>query len=176
MLQEKAATENMKVSEEELKEQYNIETKTVTARHILVDDEETANEVIEKLNNGEDFAELAKKYSKDDSTKDNGGDLGVLEPDRLVREFTLAAFKLKENEISKPVKSNYGYHIIQVTKVEPKKDVKSFEEMKDELEEKVKIAKLDAITVQEAVNQVIEEANVKIHDKDLKIFWNRTSN
>ncbi len=168
LLQEKAAAEKIKVTEKELKEQYNIDTKTVTARHILVEDEKTAKKVKKKLDQGEDFAELAKKYSKDEATAKKGGDLGELNPDELVRPFVVAAFKLEENEISDPVESDYGYHIIQATKVEKKKNTKSFEEMKPELEKAVKRAKLDTTAVQKALDEAVEKANVKIKDKDLK--------
>lgn len=75
----------------------------------------------QRLDNGEDFAALAKELSTDTATAEKGGDLGELNPDQLVREFTVAAYKLKENEISDPVKTDYGYHIIQATKVTEKK-------------------------------------------------------
>lgn len=168
LLQEKAAKDKIKVTNDELKEQYGIETKTVTARHILVADEETAKQVKQRLDNGEDFAALAKELSIDTATAKKGGDLGELNPDQLDREFTVAAYKLKENEISDPVKTDYGYHIIQATKVTEKKDVKPFDKMKSELEDKVKQSKLDSTTVQKAVDEAVKNADVKINDKDLK--------
>ncbi|MCU9612515.1 peptidylprolyl isomerase [Caldibacillus lycopersici] len=174
LLQEKAAKDEIKVTDEDLQDQYNIETKTVSARHILVADEKTANEVLEKLNNGEDFAALAKEYSTDTATAENGGDLGELDPSQLVREFTVAAFKLKENEISQPVQSSYGYHIIQATKVTEKDDVKSFDDMKTELEDKVKTAKMDQATIDAALNKAVEDAKVKVKDKDLEDTFKTT--
>lgn len=172
LLQEKAGKAKVKVTDEELKEQYNIESKTVTARHILVADEEKAKEVKAKLDKGEDFAKLAKEYSTDTATAEKGGDLGDLNPDQLVRPFVLAAYKLKVNEISNPVQSDYGFHIIQVTKITDKKDVKSFDDMKPELKDKVKKAKLDSTTVQKAVDEAVKKADVKIKDKDLKDILN----
>ncbi|WAA13009.1 peptidylprolyl isomerase [Fervidibacillus halotolerans] len=168
LLQEKAAMDGMEVSEEELKQQYNYETKTVTARHILVNDEETAQEVLDKLNNGEKFEDLAKEYSQDTASAENGGDLGVLDPANLVSEFKAAAFELKEGEISEPIETEYGFHIIQATKVEQKEDVQSYEDMKKELIEKVKQSKLTNDVVQGALDKLVDNADIKINDSDFK--------
>jgi foldase protein PrsA len=168
LLQEKAALEKVEATDEELEQQYLYETKNVTARHILVEDEETANKVIERINGGEDFGEVAKEVSTDTGSAENGGDLGQLDPSTLVPEFSQAAFKLKEGEISQPVESQFGFHIIQATKVEDKEDVKSFEEMKPELEKNVKLSKLDAETIQEALDEAVEKEKIKINDDELK--------
>ncbi|MEL7625645.1 MAG: peptidylprolyl isomerase [Anaerolineaceae bacterium] len=88
----------------------------VWVRHILVDSEEVANEVIAKLDSGQKWHDLAVEYSTDTSNKDNGGDLGWIgREDNYDPDFLTAAFALNtDGEISKPVKTQFGWHIIQL--------------------------------------------------------------
>jgi foldase protein PrsA len=91
----------------------------VQARHILVPDLATANKVEAQLKSGADFAALAKQYSKDPGSKDKGGELGFFRRGQMVPAFDKVAFSLPVHAISPPVKSPFGYHIIQVEAREP---------------------------------------------------------
>lgn len=124
--------DKVKVTDDEIETYYNghkeefTNLESVKARHILlkvpegVDEkaweeaESKAKDIKKKLENGKDFAELAKKYSDDPGTKNSGGDLGFFTKGRMVPEFESAAFSLKPGELSEPVKTNFGYHIIEV--------------------------------------------------------------
>lgn len=166
LLQEKAATKDIKVTDKELKDYYDNQVKPeIQARHILVADEKTAKEVKAKLDAGEKFEDLAKKYSTDPGSKDKGGDLGWFGPGKMVAEFETAAYALDKGQVSEPVKSEHGYHIIQVT---DKKEKKSFDEMKEEITAEVKRSKVDGEKVQKVLEKEIKDAGVEIKDKDLK--------
>lgn len=135
-----------------------------------------AKEVIEKLNNGEDFAKLAKKYSKDDSNKDNGGDLGKFNKGDMVSEFETAAFNLKVDEYTKePVKTSYGYHIIKKTKEHEKE---SLEKIKDEIIETLSselIANDKTISIT-ALKELRKEKGMKLEDSEIKTAYNKYMN
>ncbi|MCK5915349.1 MAG: peptidylprolyl isomerase, partial [Deltaproteobacteria bacterium] len=92
------------------------QAKQVRARHILVQDEATAKEIEKKLKGGADFATLAQESSKCPSSS-KGGDLGFFTRDRMVKEFADVAFTLKKGEVSDPVKTKFGYHIIEVVEI-----------------------------------------------------------
>jgi parvulin-like peptidyl-prolyl isomerase len=86
----------------------------VWARHILLADEQAAKDALARLKKGESWDALAKELSKDTGNKDAGGDLGWFNKSKMVKEFSDVAFTMKVGEISNPVKTSFGYHIIQV--------------------------------------------------------------
>jgi peptidyl-prolyl cis-trans isomerase C len=93
----------------------------VHARHILVQTEADANAILSRLKAGEDFAALAQGLSKDDTTRDHGGDLGWFTQDELLTpELAKAAFALKPGEIGGPVKTELGFHVVQTLEFEDK--------------------------------------------------------
>ena len=104
----------------------------VHARHILVQTEDEAKEIEAELKKGADFATLAKEKSKDPGAAD-GGDLGYFTKDQMVPEFSQAAFKLDKGQISDPVHTQFGWHII---KVEDKrtKPTPTFDEVRGQIE------------------------------------------
>ncbi|NLY67533.1 MAG: foldase [Tissierellia bacterium] len=159
----------IEITEDEMKNYFEenkdsfAQKEEVKARHILVEDEETAREVKEKIDKGGDFEELAKEYSTDTGTKDKGGDLGYFGKGKMVKEFEDAAFSLDIGEVSEPVKSEYGFHII---KVEDRKEAKeaNYEESKEEIREKIFEQKYP-----EAYNNWIQK---KLEEYDIETFLN----
>jgi len=129
----KAAT-----TDEAMKKVYDDAAKQITgeqevhARHILVETEDEAKAIKAELDKGADFAELAKKKSKDPGASD-GGDLGFFTKEQMVPEFSAVAFTLEPGKISDPVKSQFGWHII---KVEEKRSRKApdFDQVKAQIE------------------------------------------
>lgn len=160
-LKEKAVAD-IKISDKEIKAYYDKAKTELNGRHILVSDEATAKELIEKLNAGEDFATLAKEHSLDTVSGENGGELGWFPMGKMVTEFNDAAFALEVNEISQPVQTLHGYHIIQIT---DKRDIEGFgtlEEKKDSIK--------DTLITQKGWNtkltELIKDAKIEVKDKD----------
>jgi peptidyl-prolyl cis-trans isomerase C len=106
----------------------------VRARHILVEEEAEAKKAYERVKGGESFEKVAEELSKDPGSKGEGGDLGFFAKDRMVAPFAEAAFKLEAGQISEPVKTQFGWHVI---KVEEKrvKPIPPFEEMKEQVDQ-----------------------------------------
>ena len=84
------------------------------ARHILVEDENLCNELKARINNGEDFSAIAKEFSSCPSGE-KGGDLGTFGPGQMVKEFDEVVFSANINEVQGPVKTQFGYHLLEVT-------------------------------------------------------------
>jgi peptidyl-prolyl cis-trans isomerase C len=131
----------------------------VRARHILVPTEDEAKAILAELKKGTDFAELAKQKSKDPGAAAEGGDLGYFTKDQMVPEFADTAFKMEKGQLSDPVKSQFGWHIIKVED-KRKKPAPDFAQVKDQVETYVlRKAQADFIT------KIREGAKVERLDK-----------
>ncbi len=144
----------VKVTDDEIKEYYEKnkakfkDPEQVRARHILIkvdpqadnkkwkEAEKKAKEIKKRLEKGEDFAKLAKEFSDDPGTKNKGGDLGFFAKGRMVPEFEAAAFALKPGQISEPVKTVYGYHIIQTMEKKSAKQ-KELKDVKEQIRQMI---------------------------------------
>ncbi len=130
---------SVRVTDEEIKEYYEGHkdmfkvAPTFTASHILVDDEDTAKNIKEKIDNGEDFAQLAREFSTCPS-KEQGGDLGTFQKGQMVKEFENALLESEIGDIVGPVKTQFGYHIINLKDKTEEKE-KTFEESKEEIKQ-----------------------------------------
>ena len=175
------------ITDKEIKKYYEDEVSgDISAKHILIkvksdsdteglEDEEAkkkANELIKKLDDGEDFAKLAKENSDDTGSAANGGDLGYFNKGQMVKEFEEAAFNLRINEYTKePVKTTYGYHII--LKTGEKDKAKLDKALKKEIKEKIVEKKKEedkAITVT-TLDKIRKNYKLKFKDSKLKKIY-----
>ncbi|MEW6676048.1 MAG: peptidylprolyl isomerase [Nitrospirota bacterium] len=145
-LLEKEIESKAKVSDQDVKDYYEKHRENFTAvsqiraSHILVKTEEEAKKILGRLKKGENFAKIAKKISIDSGSAKNGGDLGFFSAGQMVPEFEAAAVKLKPGEISEPVKTQFGYHIIKVTDKKPGQPVE-FEKIRGLLSQRLSAEK-----------------------------------
>ncbi len=92
-----------------------------------------AEEIVTRINNGEDFAVLAEEFSEDPGSKRQGGDLGIIAKGQMVPEFEAAVYSMTQGQVSEPVKTEFGYHIIKLTALE-EESIRPYEEVKAEVE------------------------------------------
>jgi len=137
-LLKKEVDEKAKVDDREVKEFYDKNPsqfesgEEVRVSHILLNTEAEAKAALERIKKGEDFSRLAKALSKDPGSAGKGGDIGFFGRGRMIPEFEHAAFRLHPGEVSNPVKTQFGYHIIKVTGRKEGK-LLDFEEVKDSI-------------------------------------------
>ncbi|PGK52384.1 peptidylprolyl isomerase [Priestia megaterium] len=159
----KELTKGVSIKEADVKKAYEEQKTQVSASHILVADKKTADEVYAKIQKGEDFADLVSKYSTDTSTSSNGGSLGYFTKGSMVQAFEDTVFKMKKGEISKPVKTDYGYHIIRLDdKIEF-----SYEDLKPMLEEDLKLQKVGS-SFSSVYTKLKDSYKVEVKDDQLK--------
>ncbi len=187
---------SVEVSEEDIQRYYQENQELYrkpeqrTASHILLTvqenaDDTTAQGVLQQANSlteraraGEDFAELAKEYSQDPGSAESGGDLGVIEAGVMVKPFEDALFALEEGEVSDPVKTRYGYHVIKLTGLIPGQ-TKSLEEARQEIEQEEERRQAEALFVEraetfrnivfeqpESLDPVVEELGLVVQTSD----------
>ncbi|BBN59518.1 SurA N-terminal domain-containing protein [Hydrogenovibrio marinus] len=173
LLSEDELSEKIKVTDDALQAYYQdnkdqfTEPEQRQASHILIriDGKTTAEQALKKAQDirqqieaGADFSEMAKKYSQDPGSAKLGGDLGLFQQGMMVPAFDKAVFSMKVNEISEPVKTNFGYHLIKLTKIEPKR-TKSFAEVKTDVETmyRKKQAEKEYFELQDKLNSISYE-------------------
>ncbi|BAH05179.1 peptidylprolyl isomerase [Clostridium kluyveri] len=153
-------SKNIKITDKEIEDYYNTNKSKYTEQpnkmhlaHILVKTEDEAKKVKKRLDDGEDFAKVAKEVSQDTASKDNGGDLGTVNYDNsgYDADFMAGALALKEGAISAPVKSSFGYHIIKCIKKE-EYPVKALSAVKDQIKTQLESDKKNSL-----VSQKIQE-------------------
>ncbi|MDP7553860.1 MAG: SurA N-terminal domain-containing protein [Candidatus Thioglobus sp.] len=153
-----------------------------SAQHILVDAKELAESLLEEIQQGADFSELARIHSIDTSTKDSGGNLGYFERDIMVPEFDKAVFEMSIGELSEVVETDYGYHIIRLTEIQPE-NIKSFEESREQLASlhQKKAAQLKLYSLQEELGNLAYEDPLDLVAEQLDLeletseYFSRTS-
>ncbi len=156
------------VSEAAAKTFYNDQIKgmkpqeEVKARHILVETEDEARELLERFNRGDEFADLAKEASRDPGTKDNGGLLGFFSRGQMVPQFEEAAFALKAGEVSPPVQSRFGWHLIKVEE-RREKPLPQFDDVKDRI-----LNSMILQTAQSVAEDLRNAAKVEYVDPEIK--------
>lgn len=172
LLQQKVIASLDDVTNEEVEAAYEKMKKEVHARHILVEDKETAEKLIQEIKDGANFADVAKENTIEPVGKKTGGDLGWFSPGKMVQEFDDVAFELDVNEISEPVKSSFGYHIIEVLEQREKEVTQSIDELRTDIENnlydqkfkakiKTLLANIDAEIMDEDLNKALDEYAVE---------------
>jgi peptidyl-prolyl cis-trans isomerase C len=172
LLKKKIAS-NAQLNDEELKKYYDAnkdkfkKEKEVNTRHILLKTEEEAKQIKEKLQNGEDFVELAKKFSIDPNAKTTGGELGFFPKGSLLPEYEDVAFKLaRVGQVSGIVKSQYGYHIIRLEGAKPPTFV-AFDEVKDFIKQQLAQEKQKEL-IEKYIEDLKKNAKITINENLLK--------
>ncbi len=161
---QRQVVDSAEVTDQEVKDYYEnnkeqfTQKEKITASHILVEKEETAKEVLNKLNDGADFAELAKEYSIDGSAA-QGGKLGSFAKGRMVKPFEEAAFALNVGEVSEIVKTDFGFHIIKVTD-KTEAGTTSFEDVKESIKNNLLNQKKSQL-MKEYIEKLKEEATIE---------------
>jgi len=170
LLYQREIIEKSKPSEKEIKDAYEKMGWELSARHILVGTEEEAQSLREQIINGADFAEMAKEHSRDPSNKDKGGDLGYFGWGKMVPVFQDTVYAMEIGEVSMPVQSDFGWHII---KLEDRRTVdrREWEQEKDRIDRKI-TSDRSKVRAEEYVTALKEESNIQIETEGAQALLN----
>lgn len=171
-LKQKLALEHLKIQDKDLKALYEQKKPEIRVSHILVSDETLAKDIKSKIDSGEDFGSLAKEFSQDIATKEKGGDIGYFKEGDMVQAFQDAARKLKVGEVSQPVKTEFGYHVIKLL---DEKKLPSFEQMKPQLQSELISNKMDQAKINAEIQKLLDKDNIKIGEEKLKDMYKITN-
>ncbi|MDX5474111.1 MAG: peptidylprolyl isomerase [Bacillaceae bacterium] len=173
LLQDVAKADGVEISDENIRQRYERLIMEVNAQHILVVEEDLAIELKEKLDNGADFSELAKEYSIDSSNALDGGELGYFTSGTMVLPFEIAAFALEVGEVSEPVETQFGFHLIKVL---DKKEIQgisgTLEEKRDEIKQLLINEKFEIIEAQKKIAELLEGELIRIHIEGIEDIFN----
>ncbi len=169
----KKITADAKTTDEDLKKYYDAnkenfkKEREINTRHILLKTDEEAKQVLSRIQKGEDFTELAKKYSIDPGAGATGGEIGFHPKGSLVPEYEQAAFKLnKIGQISGVVKTKFGYHIIKLEGIKPPTYV-PFDEVKDFIKQKM-VQEKQTELLEKYISELKKNAKITINEELLK--------
>lgn len=154
-------TADLEADEDAVQEAYDAQYGTASARHILVETEEEAQEVLTRLEEGEDFGEVAADVSIDPSAAENDGDLGEFSRGQMVPEFSEAVFASEEGEVIGPVETQFGFHVIEVGEID---EGPPLEDVEEELREGLLGAERDQ-AVQDWLTEKSQEAEVTVNPR-----------
>lgn len=154
-------TADLDVDRDDIQARYEETYGTASARHILVETEDEAQTVLERLEAGEDFGELAQEVSTDPSAEQNAGDLGEFNRGQMVPAFSEAVFSAEEGETVGPVQTDFGYHVIEVLEID---EGPPLDEVEDEIRDQLLEGERTE-AVQEWLNDLTEAAEVTVNPR-----------
>ena len=169
LLQEAAMTEDIEVTDEEVETYFENQGYQIEAQHILLTDEELAEKVAKEAQDDGDFAKLAEKYSTDEENAKEGGELPPFGVGEMTPAFEEAVFAMDEGEISDPVQSDFGFHIIKLNKKEETdEDFGDLEDQEEQIRRDIATSKIDQTEAMEKISNLMEEAEIEVKDEQFE--------
>lgn len=169
LLQEAAITDGVEVSDEEIEQYFDRQKYSIEAQHVLVSDKKLADKVYKEAQDEKDFSKLAEKYSTDEQSAMEGGELPPFSAGEMVSEFEDAVFSMKEGEISKPVESEHGFHVIKlIKKTEKDEDFGKLEDSKEEIRREIAQSKVDQEEAVEKLGNIMKDTDIKVKIKQFE--------